>query len=58
MSWQTYVDDHLMCDIEGTGHHLSSAAILGFDGSVWAQSPNFPKVWILYVFSHFFDLDR
>nr|QEQ43417.1 profilin [Solanum melongena] len=41
MSWQTYVDDHLMCDLEG--HHLASAAILGFDGSVWAQSPAFPK---------------
>ncbi|PHU00877.1 Profilin-1 [Capsicum chinense] len=43
MSWQTYVDDHLMCEIENTGGHLSSAAILGFDGSVWAQSHNFPK---------------
>ncbi|GAA0165242.1 hypothetical protein Leryth_010222 [Lithospermum erythrorhizon] len=43
MSWQTYVDDHLMCDIEGTGHHLTAAAIIGHDGSVWAQSSNFPK---------------
>ncbi|KAJ8557720.1 hypothetical protein K7X08_004486 [Anisodus acutangulus] len=41
MSWQTYVDDHLMCDLEG--HRLAAAAILGFDGSVWAQSPAFPK---------------
>ncbi|KAL7191223.1 hypothetical protein ACSBR2_023318 [Camellia fascicularis] len=41
MSWQTYVDDHLMCDIEG--NHLTSAAILGHDGSVWAQSASFPK---------------
>ncbi|TMW87118.1 hypothetical protein EJD97_020390 [Solanum chilense] len=41
MSWQSYVDDHLMCDIEG--HRLTSAAILGFDGSVWAQSSAFPK---------------
>ncbi|KAG9139938.1 hypothetical protein Leryth_026942 [Lithospermum erythrorhizon] len=32
-----------MCDIEGTGSHLSSAAIVGHDGSVWAQSSNFPK---------------
>ncbi|GMP49357.1 hypothetical protein CsSME_00016368 [Camellia sinensis var. sinensis] len=31
MSWQTYVDDHLMCDIEG--NHLTSTAILGHDGS-------------------------
>ncbi|XP_051113757.1 profilin-3 [Andrographis paniculata] len=43
MSWQTYVDDHLMCDIDGTGHHLSAAAILGHDGVVWAQSATFPK---------------
>lgn len=44
MSWQTYVDDHLMCEIEGTNNHLTSAAILGIDGSVWAQSANFPQV--------------
>lgn len=45
MSWQTYVDDHLMADIEGQqGHHLAAAAILGHDGSVWAQSSTFPKV--------------
>ncbi|XP_021739099.1 profilin-like [Chenopodium quinoa] len=43
MSWQTYVDDHLMCEIEGTNNHLSAAAILGLDGSVWAQSANFPQ---------------
>ncbi|XP_010249471.1 PREDICTED: profilin-like [Nelumbo nucifera] len=41
MSWQTYVDDHLMCDIEG--NHLTAAAIIGHDGSVWAQSSSFPK---------------
>ncbi|KAF8393463.1 hypothetical protein HHK36_021707 [Tetracentron sinense] len=41
MSWQTYVDDHLMCDIDG--HHLSAAAIIGHDGSVWAQSTSFPQ---------------
>ncbi|XP_074273740.1 profilin-1-like [Silene latifolia] len=44
MSWQTYVDDHLMCDIEGTGNHLTAAAILGTDGSVWAQSTSFPEL--------------
>ncbi|KAI3671037.1 hypothetical protein L1987_64599 [Smallanthus sonchifolius] len=43
MSWQTYVDEHLMCDIEGTGQHLTSAAILGLDGTVWAQSSKFPQ---------------
>lgn len=42
MSWQTYVDDHLMCEIEG--NHLSAAAIIGHDGSVWAQSATFPQV--------------
>ncbi|KAL8139475.1 hypothetical protein V2J09_005496 [Rumex salicifolius] len=41
MSWQTYVDDHLMCDMEG--NQLSSAAILGQDGSLWAQSAAFPQ---------------
>ncbi|KAH1105493.1 hypothetical protein J1N35_009261 [Gossypium stocksii] len=44
MSWQTYVDEHLMCDIEGQGQHLKSAAIVGHDGSVWAQSSAFPRV--------------
>ncbi|KAJ4880508.1 Profilin-3 [Raphanus sativus] len=44
MSWQTYVDEHLMCDVgDGQGHHLAAAAILGHDGSVWAQSANFPQ---------------
>ncbi|KAE9613998.1 putative profilin [Lupinus albus] len=42
MSWQTYVDEHLLCDIEG--NQLTSAAIIGQDGSVWAQSSNFPQV--------------
>ncbi|KAM7274488.1 hypothetical protein ACFE04_016354 [Oxalis oulophora] len=42
MSWQAYVDDHLMCEIEG--NYLSSAAILGHDGSVWAKSDSFPQV--------------
>ncbi|KAF7813891.1 profilin-1 [Senna tora] len=43
MSWQTYVDDHLMCDIDGQGQHLAAAAILGLDGSIWAQSSSFPQ---------------
>lgn len=42
MSWQTYVDDHLMCDIDG--QRLTAAAIVGHDGSVWAQSDSFPQV--------------
>ncbi|KAJ3692062.1 hypothetical protein LUZ60_012412 [Juncus effusus] len=41
MSWQEYVDDHLMIDIDG--QHLTSAAIVGLDGGVWAQSPSFPE---------------
>ncbi|PON67870.1 Profilin [Parasponia andersonii] len=41
MSWQEYVDNHLMCEIEGG--HLSSAAIIGQEGSVWAQSDTFPQ---------------
>ncbi|KAK1312873.1 Profilin-2 [Acorus calamus] len=41
MSWQTYVDDHLMCEIDG--HNLTAAAILGQEGSVWAQSHSFPS---------------
>ena len=43
MSWQSYVDDHLLCDLPGGGQ-LSAAAILGEDGGVWAQSENFPTV--------------
>ncbi|EOA14511.1 hypothetical protein CARUB_v10027731mg [Capsella rubella] len=42
MSWQTYVDDHLMYDVEG--NRLTAAAILGQDGSVWAQSSSFPQL--------------
>ncbi|KAF8034158.1 hypothetical protein BT93_C0435 [Corymbia citriodora subsp. variegata] len=41
MSWQTYVDEHLMCEIEG--NHLTAASIIGHDGSVWAQSTTFPQ---------------
>ncbi|XP_010925516.1 profilin [Elaeis guineensis] len=41
MSWQPYIDDHLMGEIEG--HHLTSAAIIGHDGSVWAKSETFPE---------------
>ncbi|KAL8113776.1 profilin-like [Apium graveolens] len=44
MSWQAYVDDHLLCEVEGNpGQHLSAAAIIGHDGSVWAQSSSFPN---------------
>ncbi|BBN14723.1 profilin [Marchantia polymorpha subsp. ruderalis] len=43
MSWQAYVDEHLMLEIS-PGHWLSSAAIIGQDGNVWAQSANFPEL--------------
>ncbi|KAF7028248.1 hypothetical protein CFC21_040203 [Triticum aestivum] len=42
MSWQTYVDEQLLCDIDG--QRLTAAAILGHDGAVWAESESFPKV--------------
>ena len=42
MMWQTYIDDHLMCKIEG--NRLSAAAIIGQNGSVWAQSVTFPQL--------------
>ncbi|GKV11818.1 hypothetical protein SLEP1_g23037 [Rubroshorea leprosula] len=44
MSFQSYVDEYLMDDIDGQGQHLASAAIIGHDGRVWAQSANFPQV--------------
>eukprot|EP00252_Welwitschia_mirabilis_P010018 TRINITY_DN2304_c0_g1_i1.p1 TRINITY_DN2304_c0_g1~~TRINITY_DN2304_c0_g1_i1.p1 ORF type:complete len:133 (-),score=19.09 TRINITY_DN2304_c0_g1_i1:466-864(-) len=43
MSWQAYVDDHLMCDL-GRGLSLTSAAIMGLDGAIWAQSQSFPPI--------------
>lgn len=43
MSWQAYVDDHLMVELPG-GKTLAAAAIVGLDGSVWAQSQDFPEV--------------
>ncbi len=43
MSWQEYVDDHLMCELPNGGN-LKSAAIVGLDGGVWAQSPEFPTL--------------
>ena len=55
MSWQTYVDDHLMCEIEG--NHLAAAAIIGHDGSVWALSASFPQVSFLIILN-FSDLVR
>jgi len=44
MSWQTYVDDHLMVPLGVGQKTLVGAAILGHDGSTWAQSAGFPAV--------------
>jgi len=38
-----------MCEIEG--HHLTSAAIAGHDGAVWAQSAAFPEVTTITLHS-------
>lgn len=43
MSWQTYVDDHLLVPLPNGGQ-LSHAAIVGQDGGVWAQDAGFPAV--------------
>lgn len=43
MSWQAYVDDHLMCQLPGGGQ-LDHAAIWGQDGGIWAQDASFPAV--------------
>ncbi|KAM0020981.1 putative profilin [Helianthus debilis subsp. tardiflorus] len=47
MSWQAYVDEHVMCDIEG--NHLTAAAIIGHDGRIWAQSTSFPHVRLIFI---------
>lgn len=79
MSWQSYVDDHLMAPLSGMmeaavaslssagddrhwqhqylprphlcctivitgGGTLSGAAIVGQDGGIWAQTPDFPAI--------------
>lgn len=53
MSVQAYVDEQLMGDIEG--NHLTAAAIIGHDGTVWAQSPSFPSVCSLSTISNLFN---
>lgn len=53
MSWQSYVDDHLI----GTGH-VTQGAICGVDGSLWAASagfdvralPGLTRTWMCFVF--------
>ncbi|KAL1552377.1 profilin-like [Salvia divinorum] len=41
MTWQVYVDKYLMIQLDG--RKMTSAAIIGHDGAVLAQSANFPK---------------
>ncbi len=43
MSWQPYIDDHLLADLPHGGR-LEHAAIAGHSGDIWAQSPNFPEI--------------
>ncbi|KAI5071342.1 hypothetical protein GOP47_0013593 [Adiantum capillus-veneris] len=43
MSWQVYVDDHLLCPLAG-GNTLTSAAIIGVEGTLWASSEKFPEI--------------
>ncbi|EFJ44887.1 profilin [Volvox carteri f. nagariensis] len=42
MSWDEYITSNLMAPVDANGSTLSSAAILGLDGSVWAKSSGFP----------------
>eukprot|EP00798_Chlamydomonas_sp_ICE-L_P007457 gene7457-598_t len=39
-----YVDKNLMCAVDHESHTLTSAAILGLEGGVWAQNDKFPAV--------------
>ena len=56
MSWQEFVDGQLMVELSG-GNYLSSAAIMGQDGNIWAQSPNFPLVLSLSL-SHCIEITQ
>lgn len=42
-SWPEYVDEYLMVELSG-GRKLSSGAILGLDGGIWANSDDFPEL--------------
>ncbi len=41
---QEYVDKNLMCPLDSEGATLQSAALVGHDGGVWAQSEAFPAI--------------
>merc|ERR1711865_5065 len=48
MSWQPYIDDHLLQALP-QGGSLTHAAIFGQDGNAWANSPEFPVPDPAYV---------
>ncbi|GLC33853.1 Glutamate 5-kinase [Pleodorina starrii] len=43
MSWDAYITSNLMAPLDAAGSTLTSAAILGLQGSVWSQSDKFPQ---------------
>ncbi|XP_074566910.1 profilin-like [Curcuma longa] len=43
MSWQSYVDEHLLCEV-ASGARLSAAGIFGHSGDIWAISESFPEI--------------
>ncbi|KXZ56743.1 PRO1 protein [Gonium pectorale] len=46
MAWDAYVSQNLMMPVDTSGNTLTSAAILGQDGGVWAQSTEFPAITV------------
>ncbi|PNH13013.1 Profilin-2 [Tetrabaena socialis] len=44
MSWDAYISDNLMVPLDQEGTTLTSAAIVGHDGGVWAKSAEFPFI--------------
>eukprot|EP00252_Welwitschia_mirabilis_P020157 TRINITY_DN4878_c0_g1_i1.p1 TRINITY_DN4878_c0_g1~~TRINITY_DN4878_c0_g1_i1.p1 ORF type:complete len:133 (-),score=9.87 TRINITY_DN4878_c0_g1_i1:265-663(-) len=57
MSWQPYVNDHLLAEFPN-GSRLAAAAIYGHDGVSWAQSENFPQVTAAEVAAIMKDFDE
>jgi|Transcript_5346 profilin len=43
MSWQAYVDDHLLGELPNGGE-VTKAAIFSHEGDLWAGSPGFPTI--------------
>lgn len=43
MSWQPYIDDHLLAELPHGGQ-IEHAAIASHSGDIWAQSPSFPEL--------------